>query len=254
MKRLPTLVACAVLALPLLGEIEDRSTETKTFAGVREIVLDNVSGKVDVAGYDGRDAVVEIEKRIRAESDEQMETAKREVKLEMTESAGKLKLMVDGPSRCDCGNRGMRHNGYHVTYDFKVRIPQQAAFDVRTVNGAVSLEGIAGAGKASTVNGGMRVVYAKNPPGPVALETVNGSVDVTLLPGLAADLRMKTLNGDMFTDFEVIPLPQEPATTERRNGKFVYRMQDAARVRVGGGGPELSLKTLNGNIYVRSRN
>ena len=60
------------------------------------------------------------------------------------------------------------------------------------------------------------------------------------------------MNGGMYTDFEVKPLPAEAATTERRNGKFVYRTQDAARVRAGAGGPELSLKTLNGDIYVRS--
>jgi hypothetical protein len=250
-KRL--LVALA-LAVPLMAEVQDRSTETRTFAGVREIVLDNVSGTVEVTGYNGRDAVVEIEKRIRAESDDRMEVAKREVKLEVTESAGLLKLLVDGPFRCNCDSWGARRNGYQVTYDFKVRIPADAKFDVRTVNGALSMEGIAGAGKAKTVNGGVRVVFAKNPPGAVEVETINGNVDVTLLPGLAADLRMKTLNGGMFTDYDVTPLPSEPVTTERRNGKFVYRTQDAARVRVGGGGPELSFKTLNGNIYVRSRN
>jgi hypothetical protein len=247
----PALMAVILIA-PLFAQVEDRSTETRTFAGVREVVLDNVSGSVEVSGYNGRDVVMEIEKRIRAESDERMDAARREVKLEATESAGRLKLLVDGPFRCDCGSWGLRRNGYHVTYDFKLRIPVDAAFDVRTVNGPVTMEGIAGAGKATTVNGGVRVVFAKNPPGPVTLETINGSVDVTLRPGLSADLRMKTMNGGMYTDFEVKPLPAEAATTERRNGKFVYRTQDAARVRAGAGGPELSLKTLNGDIYVRS--
>ncbi len=250
---LRSLVLIAALAIPLLAEVQDRTTETRTFAGVREIILDNVSGTVEVTGYTGHDAVVEIEKRIRADSDERLEAARREVKLDATSSAGLLKLLVDGPFRCNCESWGMRHDGYHVTYDFKLRIPADATFDVRTVNGALSMEGIAGAGKARTVNGGLRVTFIRNPPGAASFETINGNVDVTLLPGLAADLRMKTMNGGMYTDYEVTPLPSGPVTTERRNGKYVYKTPDAARVRVASGGPELSFKTLNGDIYVRSR-
>lgn len=241
-----------VLIAPAMGQVDDRSSETRMFPGVREVVLDNVSGSVEVAGYSGRDVVVEIGKWIRAESAGKLEAARREVKLEASESAGVLKLLVDGPFRCDCNSWGMRRNGYRVTYDFKLRMPADAAFDIRTVNGPLTMEGIAGAGKATTVNGAVRVIFANNPPGPVALETVNGNVDVTLRPGLSADLRMKTMNGGMYTDFEVKPLPAEGARTERRDGKFIYRMQDAARVRAGAGGPELSLKTLNGDIFVRS--
>lgn len=249
-----SIVLILAITVPLMAEVQDRSTETRVFAGVREMVLDNVSGTVEVTGYNGRDAVVEIEKRIRADSDERMEAARREVKLDVTESAGLLKVLVDGPFRCNCDSWGMRRDGYHVTYDLKVRMPADATFDVRTVNGALSMDGITGAGKARTVNGPVHVTFTKNPPGAVAFETINGNVDVTLLPGLAADLRMKTMNGGMYTDYDVTPLPSEPVTQERRNGKFVFRTQDAARVRVGGGGPELSFKTLNGNIYVRSRN
>lgn len=236
------------------GEVQDQSTETRTFPGVRALVLDNVSGTVDVTGYAGRDVVVEIQKRIKAESQERLEAARKEVKLEATEADGQLKLLVDGPFRCNCNSWGERRSGYHVTYDFKLRIPADASFDVRTVNGGMTLQGIAGAGRASTVNGGVRVVYTKNPPGAVAVETINGDVDVTLRRGLSADLRMKTMNGGMYTDFDVTPLPAEPPVQERRNGKFVFRTQDVARVRAGAGGPELSFKTLNGNIFVRSGN
>lgn len=249
-----TLFLLAALLAPAMAEVDDHSTDTRTFADVREIVLDNVSGTVEVTGYDGRDAVVRIEKRIRAESDERLEAARREVKLDMTQAGGTLKLLVDGPFRCNCSGWGRRRDGYDVTYDFRLRIPMNAGFDVRTVNGAVTMDGLAGPGKATTVNGGVRVVYAKNPPGALSLETINGDVDVTLRPGLSADLRMKTMNGGMYTDFEVTALPAEPTVGERKNGKFVYKMQDAARVRAGAGGPEFSLKTLNGNIFVRSRN
>jgi DUF4097 and DUF4098 domain-containing protein YvlB len=248
-----SLVLVLVVA-PLFAQVEDRSTETRTFAGVRELVLDNVNGTVEITGDGGREVVMEVAKFIRAESNERLEAARREVKLEASESNGRLKLLVDEPFRCNCDSWDRRRNGYHVNYDFKLRIPADAVFDVRTVNGELTMERIAGAGKAATVNGEVLVVYAKNPPGPAEFETINGNVDVSFPPGLSADLRMKTMNGGMYTDFDVSPLPVQAAAAERRNGKFVYRTEGAARVRVAGGGPEINFKTLNGNIYVRSRN
>ena len=60
------------------------------------------------------------------------------------------------------------------------------------------------------------------------------------------------LNGGLFTDFETQPLATTaPTTGERRNGKFVYRVNEFTRVRVGGGGPEITFETLNGNVRAR---
>jgi hypothetical protein len=63
---------------------------------------------------------------------------------------------------------------------------------------------------------------------------------------------MKTMNGGLFTDFDSQPLPGKvTATGERKNGRFVYRANEHTRVRVGGGGPEITFETLNGNIRAR---
>jgi hypothetical protein len=43
---------------------------------------------------------------------------------------------------------------------------------------------------------------------------------------------------------------QTPATAERLSGRFVYRSDGRARVRVGRGGPEIILETFNGDVRV----
>jgi hypothetical protein len=60
------------------------------------------------------------------------------------------------------------------------------------------------------------------------------------------------MNGGLFTDFDVQPLAAMPASVERtrRNGRFVYRSDQAASLRIGRGGPLLTLESLNGDVRV----
>jgi DUF4097 and DUF4098 domain-containing protein YvlB len=96
------------------------------------------------------------------------------------------------------------------------------------------------------------VTFTANPKQPSSFKTVNGNVDVQFLDGLSAEFAMKTMNGGLFTDFDVEPLPSQVAAAgERRNGKFVYRANEFTRVRVGSGGPQVTFETLNGNVRAR---
>jgi hypothetical protein len=77
-------------------------------------------------------------------------------------------------------------------------------------------------------------------------------VDVSFPEPFSADLRLKTFNGGLYTDFDVQPLPRPASGSgQRRNGQFVYRSNDYALVRAGRGGPELTFETLNGDVRVR---
>ena len=78
-------------------------------------------------------------------------------------------------------------------------------------------------------------------------------MDVSFLEDLSADLRFKTFNGSVYTDFLVTYLPSGPATQERRNGKFVYKSNEFFGVRVARGGPELKFDSFNGNIHILKR-
>jgi DUF4097 and DUF4098 domain-containing protein YvlB len=269
-----TVVLAMGVLLAAFADVEDRSVETKTFPGAHLVIVDNVNGSIEVTGEPGNDVHMEVTKRIRAESAERMEAAKREVKLDEQQSGDTLKLYVDGPFRCNCDDRSQRHGhqGYNVNYDFKLRVPSGARidlytvngggisvrgvggdFDVRNVNGDIEMNDVTGSGKAHTVNGPVKVVYAANPKGPLSFETVNGSVDVAFRKGFGAEARMETLNGGMYTDYEVYAAAIEPAGATRQNGKFVLRRGGATAVRVGAGGPELRMKTVNGDIFIRDR-
>jgi hypothetical protein len=80
--------------------------------------------------------------------------------------------------------------------------------------------------------------------------TVNCKIVVVFPRDYADDLRMKTLRGGLYTDFDVTTLPSAPAVAERRNGKFVYRNDRFAAVRVGRGGPQITFEGVNGDVHV----
>ncbi|MBV8708054.1 MAG: hypothetical protein JO028_12775 [Acidobacteriaceae bacterium] len=234
------------------------------------VVVDNVDGYVHVTGTGGSQVRVTAHKTIRAETDTDLQEAKNEVKLEMTEKPGAVSIYYDAPWRCNGEGRGCHgehRRFYNVTYDIDVEVPRSARtvvstvnngdirtdrtdgnFDISNINGAINMTAVSGAGDVHTINGPLTVHFGKNPSGPCSFKTLNGALDVYLQPNLSADLLFKTFNGQIYSDFEVAPRATPATETEQRNGKFVYHSRGARGGRVGGGGPELSFDAFNGNI------
>lgn len=262
---------------PLHEEETIRKSFTLT-SGTRTLDVDNVTGFIEVVGSQSDQVQLVVNKTIRAESKERMDAAKKEVTLDITEQPDLVKLYVNGPFRCNCncdcggddcsGWHGDR--GYSVKMDFQLQVPRNIAlklktvnsghlnvrdvtgnFSVSNVNGGVELQNVGGgAAHAHTVNGPLKVVFRENPKENSDFGSVNGSIDLYFVRGLSADFRFKTLNGGVFTDFPMTSLPVQPASAETRNGKFVYRSDRYTGGRIGSGGMEVKVNTLNGNIRI----
>ena len=229
-----------------------------------ELLIDNIFGGIDVQAADVATVEVSIRKTIKAVAQDRIAKAKAEVDLKITQKGNTVDLFVDGPFRDEeRKRRAARWNdpGYIVVYEFSVKVPRRTRlgiktvtegdvavrgvegdFDVSNVNGKVTLDGIAGAGEADTVNGDLKAVFTRNPGAACAFKTVNGDVDLSFRDGLAADLRLKSMTGEALSDFAVTSLPAEPVKVEKRDGKTVYGRGGFTGVRVGKGGPEYPLR------------
>lgn len=272
------LLACAA---PGLAEhrrnVEAKENIERAFSGARAIEIDNLNGFIHVTGSAGPDARMTVNKIIRAESSEKVQDAGREVKLDITEQQGTVRLYVDGPFRCNCSdrNRGFRNHhdpGYEVTFDFTLRVPAAAKvwlrtvnngdirlentsgdFDVENINGGLELREVSGSGRAYALNHPLKVLFSRNPARDSFFGSLNGDVEVTFLPGLSADFRIKTFNGQAYTDFPVTAVPVAAQPPERKGTKFVYRSNGFHGVRAGNGGPEIKFDAFNGNIRILER-
>ena len=91
--------------------------------------------------------------------------------------------------------------------------------------------------------------FAKNPAGPTSFKSINGELRVSFQPGLSADVRLKTFNGEAWTDFDGTTLPTEGG---HWTGKL-YSRDRSTGIRIGSGGPAINFDALNGNIYILNR-
>jgi hypothetical protein len=274
MKKL--FIICLLPAAVALASVEDKETTRHTYPFASRLDVSNVNGSIRVTAGGGNNIEFVANKRIEAKTQEALEQAKREVRLDIQSSGDRLRICVEGPWR-DCNNdrnQGCRRDcdrDYNVSYDFELQVPAsivldlktvngrvfargtQAGFDVKSVNGSVTLEEMGGAGSATTVNGGVKMSFVNVPTQSVRAKTVNGTIEAAFPKTLNADLKFKTMNGDVFTSFPATTMVNDPPNVERRDGKTIIRSDRAFGVKVGGGGPQHNFETLNGAIQITER-
>jgi hypothetical protein len=73
--------------------------------------------------------------------------------------------------------------------------------DINSINGEVTLRDIAGSAVVNTMNGEIRASFKRAPVKPVSISTMNGEIDVRLPADTKANLRMRTHNGSIRTNF-----------------------------------------------------
>jgi hypothetical protein len=242
----------------------------------REVLVDNLYGPVKVEGYGGQDVLLVAHKTIYAKTPDKAAKAEEEVKLDITEKGGTVDIFVDGPFRENDRRGGRFHAwrepGYEVHYAFELKVPWktnvgvstvmagdvevsgvEGEFDIHNVNGKVRISDVAGFGEAATVNGTLAVGFKRVPSGQCAFKTINGDLVLTLPAEASADVRLKTFNGEAYSDFPVSALPAKPPVRDENKGKFIYKSDRSFGVRVGKGGPEISLDTMNGDILIKKR-
>ncbi len=162
----------------------------------------------------------------------------------------------ENPNSCEPGKGGhinVRNNDVQV--DFTVRVPAGVGFIGRTVNGGISATSLSGNVMSSTVNGSVKIStsgYAQaktvngeisarigdaNWPESLEFTTVNGEISLDLPATVNTEIKAETFNGEISSDFPLSLL-------NRMNRKHLDG-------RIGNGGRELILKTLNGSINLR---
>jgi hypothetical protein len=126
--------------------------------------------------------------------------------------------------------------------------------EIENVNGPVVLTNVSGSVVANSVNGGVKAQLARvTAQKAMAFTSLNGNVDVTLPPTLKATLKMRSDQGDIFSDFDVQlrPVPSSPNNNPRATGKLRLEVNRSIYGAVNGGGPEIELRTFNGSVFLR---
>jgi hypothetical protein len=226
-------------------ELSETFHQTCPLTETGRVSLDNVNGTVHITAWDRPEVQVDAVKRAKTAD------YLAQISIDIQTEPDSVRIRTRLPE----SRRGNNESGQ---VEYRVMVPRQARLDkINSVNGAVKLEGIGGATKASTVNGSLSaqqvsgvgsfssvngsvdvVCSALDAEKGLSLETVNGSVALTLPEDAQADIRADTLNGSIHNDFDLA-------------AKKHFPVGSSLEGQLGKGGPTVKLHSVNGALRIK---
>jgi hypothetical protein len=125
-----------------------------------------------------------------------------------------------------------------------------------TTHSGVNLNNVAGTVLASSTHGDVKVAMVSVGPGkPLSFSTVHGDIDVTLPADVKAAVKMSTVQGAIYSDFEIRMGGGQPVTEKANSPEGVYRVRIDRTINgtINGGGVEASFHTVHGKIMLRKK-
>ncbi|TRZ90690.1 hypothetical protein D4R89_04010 [bacterium] len=284
----PALLIC----LTLLGYAQDAKTDRAVVpltdpAKPALIKADVLMGSITVKGYDGKEVIFEAKVRERSlpdvdeEDDDETRAAlaaeDQEEKDKAAKIAGMKKIgVVSTGLEVEESNNvvSISAESWKYAVDITIQVPRASSLElhstndgdivvenvsgeieVENVNGSNTLRNISGNAVVNTVNGDVTVTMTRvTPDKPMSFSSMNGDVDVTLPADIKANVKMKSQQGEIYSDFDITlkPVPQK-AEEVSKSGKGKYRISFEKNIygAINGGGPEYAFNTFNGDVFIR---
>ncbi len=243
--------ALCMTTVPLAAKVTEKLNRTFELDAGGSLAVANVNGSIDIKASDGGQVILHAIKT--ADNADCLETVT--IAIEASPADGKTnKLRIETKHS---KRSWLSWGGCNASVAYRLTIPRsadakatsvngrvmienvQGGIDAKTVNGAVKISGAGGAVAAETVNGTVQAGIADTPVGSgYSFKTVNGSLRVSLPPGVSGKFQATTINGVIKTDF-----PLEV----RKHKHWGKKSIDA---QLGAGGAGFSFSTVNGSIDI----
>ncbi len=229
-----------------------------------------VNGFIHVVGYTGKDVVIDASSdgAQRNRNDERSSGRSAESGMRRIPTSNALDVSAE-----EKNNRvKVSATSHSKPVDLTIKVPQRFSLklttvnqgditvenvsgelEINNVNGPIELTNIGGSAVANTINGDLKATFRDiDSKAPMAFSTLNGRVDVTFPNSTKANLKLKSDRGDIFSDFDIdIDKAQPKASRSSQSGMYRVTIEDWVYGKVNGGGPEIMMKSMQGNIYVR---
>lgn len=232
-------------------EIKDKSA--------KKVVVEYLDGELLVESYNGNEIKVEANRfkapPARAKGLKSLSSTGVDntgLGLSFTEKDGKIRIAGASPQSRDA--------------EYHIKIPENMAIlidysgfnsddvtvkgitqeiEVRSKISDIKMENITGPAVVNNLSGDIEIVFTNiNQQSPIAISNISGEVDITIPEKTPADLKLKTITGDVYTDLDI--KIESTEKMRRIGGQNI----DAE---INGGGVEISISNTSGNIYLRKK-
>lgn len=269
------LLILITLMIPDLQEerVEIKKEYTLTNPSEMAVIVNNINGDVEVEASGDDKVYLTLTIVMSSRSDALLTKAKKELELGEIVTDDSLIFYTKAPfvKKCRWGNFTgydmKEHPKYDFKYQYKLQVPKGVSLEAKTINkGDVFVQNVEGPVKAcnvngkvdiknarkvlqaSTVNGDVTINFLESPKEPIQFNTVNGDFNFELPNDFSAKVYFDTMNGDMFTAFDYQTMSPKVEKSEA-HGKF--KIGSKTGVEIGSNGPELSFRSINGNVYLK---
>ncbi len=124
-------------------------------------------------------------------------------------------------------------------------------------NGSITLRNVSGNVVAHTMSGDIEAVLDRvTPDKPMSFSTMNGDIDITLPADIKATVKMKSQQGNIYSDFDVAvkQMPAKSGESEApEKGKYRISFDKGIYGTINGGGQEITFTTFTGDIFIRKK-
>ncbi len=162
---------------------------------------------------------------------------------------------------------------HNRTVDLDIKVPVNSSVHLQTVNdGDIVVRNVHGEIEAENTNGRVTLTRVTGPvvahalngdvvatfvslaaDRPSSFSSMNGDIDVTLPADAKATVKIRSDNGEIYTDFELKTEARTEASDEpsSRHGKTTFGYETGMYGTLNGGGATLRFQTFNGSVYIR---
>lgn len=226
----------------------------------RKITIEMDAGDYKIEGYDGDEVIIRASTGLEAPP----ERAKglKPLYYNAVDNSG-IGLAVTPE------NNGLKiEKANRKDIDYTIRVPKKVAIlcqqvnwrksditisnmdgdlEVRTTNSPITLKNVTGPVVANTTNGEVNVQFANlSQEKPTSIKTISGIIDVSLPANAKTNLKLRSINGEMYTDFDL---------GQKASKEGMPRVGGSNNVEgsTNGGGVEMQLHTISSDIYIRKQ-
>jgi len=247
---------CAVLLLVLGAQAsEHRGAYTEEFHQTYALTpdgrveLDNINGAVHISTWERNEVKVDAIKS--ADMKERLEEARIEV------DSGKDYISIRTKYRDHDLTFGDDWHNNPASVEFTLTVPRGARLDeIKLINGSLDVTGVKGEVRASCINGRLE---AHNLSGRARLSTINGRLDARFDQLAGSSIELNSVNGSVELTIPSDSKAEIDASTVSGNidndfGLHVNHHRYVGhdlRGELAGGGTRIELKNVNGRIEVR---
>ncbi|MGD1892802.1 MAG: DUF4097 family beta strand repeat-containing protein [Cyclobacteriaceae bacterium] len=230
-----------------------------------EIRVQLVRGGITIRGYDGQEVIVQTS----ADEDYYEDDERERNGLRKISSGGNLSMeAIEENNRVTIKSRSPQS-----TVNLDIQVPRNFSVKAKTVNDGrllieniigeieasnvnddIELQNISGSAVVNTVNGEVTVVFDEvTPDTPMSFTTLNGDIEVTMPTATPMLAKMKTLNGEIYTDFDMDVKATDKRESSNEGGVYRVKIDKEVTGTVNGGGPEMYFKSHIGDIIIRKK-